>query len=77
MACRCVLFWRGPLGLATRRTHPVRSGKFVWSLDGKDDSIDAKKVGGGATLDQPYDFAAITDLYFAAAFLPMRPRVRP
>ena len=69
---RALLAW--PAGLGDQ-TEPIQfaSGKFVWSLDGKDDSIDAKKVGGGATLDQPYDFAAITDLYFAAAFLPDAP----
>jgi YidC/Oxa1 family membrane protein insertase len=69
---RALLAW--PAGLGDQ-TEPIQfaSGKVVWSLDGKDDSIDAKKVGGGATLDQPYDFAAITDLYFAAAFLPDAP----
>ena len=48
-------------------------GKFAWSLDGKDDSIDAKKVSGNATFDQPYEFAGVIDLYFAAAFLPESP----
>ena len=43
---------------------------FAWSLDGKQDSIAAKKVSGNATLDAPYSYAAIIDLYFAAAFLP-------
>jgi YidC/Oxa1 family membrane protein insertase len=69
---RALLAW--PAGLGDQ-IEPIQfaSGKFVWSLAGKDDSIDAKKVSGGATLDQPYDFAAITDLYFAAAFLPDAP----
>jgi YidC/Oxa1 family membrane protein insertase len=44
--------------------------QFVWSLDGKQDLMAAAKVSGNATLDGPYAFAAITDLYFAAAFLP-------
>ncbi|MGD0892455.1 MAG: membrane protein insertase YidC [Terracidiphilus sp.] len=44
--------------------------QFVWSLDGKQDLTAAAKVSGNATLDGPYAFAAITDLYFAAAFLP-------
>ena len=30
----------------------------------------AAKVSGNNTLDRPYHFAAITDLYFASAFLP-------
>ncbi|HMD76234.1 MAG TPA: membrane protein insertase YidC, partial [Terracidiphilus sp.] len=49
------------------------SSLFAWSLDGKQNSIAAKKVSGNATLDQPYEYAAITDLYFAAAFLPGAP----
>jgi YidC/Oxa1 family membrane protein insertase len=43
---------------------------FAWSLDGKQDSQAAAKVSGNATMDQPYAYAAVTDLYFAAAFLP-------
>ena len=43
---------------------------FSWSLDGKQDYQAAAKVSGNATLDQPYGYAAITDLYFAATFLP-------
>ena len=43
------------------------------SLDGKDDSVEAKKISDGASLNQPYDYAAVTDLYFAAAFLPGAP----
>ena len=46
---------------------------FAWSLDGKQDYEAAAKVSGNATLDQPYAYAAITDLYFAAAFLPDAP----
>jgi YidC/Oxa1 family membrane protein insertase len=46
---------------------------FSWSLDGKQDYVAASKVSGNATLDQPYGYAAITDLYFAAAFLPEDP----
>jgi YidC/Oxa1 family membrane protein insertase len=44
--------------------------QFVWSLDGKQDLLASAKVSGNATLDGPYAFAAITDLYFAAAFMP-------
>jgi len=69
---RALLAW--PAGLGDQ-TEPIQfaSGKFIWSLGGKDEAIDAKKVSGGATFDQPYDYAAITDLYFAAAFLPDAP----
>jgi len=46
---------------------------FSWSLDGKQDSQAAAKVSGNNTLNAPYQYAAISDLYFAAAFLPARP----
>jgi YidC/Oxa1 family membrane protein insertase len=48
-------------------------GKFAWSMDGKTDSTDAKKISDKATLDQPFEYAAVMDLYFAAAFLPDSP----
>ena len=57
----------------TRSSVPTPS-QFAWSLDGKQDSIAAKKVSGNATIDQPYEYAAIIDLYFAAAFLPDAPQ---
>jgi len=33
-----------------------------------------KKISGGATLTGPYDWAGVTDLYFAAVFLPENPQ---
>ncbi len=66
---RALLAWPAGLGDQTEAMH-FAYGKFAWSLDGKDDSIDAKKVSGGDTLNQPFDYAAVNDLYFAAAFLP-------
>ncbi len=66
---RALLAWPGGLGDQTEAMH-FAYGKFAWSLDGKDDSTDAKKVSSGATLDQPYDYAGMMDLYFAAVFLP-------
>jgi len=46
---------------------------FSWSLDGKQDYEASSKVSGNATLEQPYGYAAVTDLYFASAFLPDDP----
>ncbi len=43
---------------------------FAWSIEGKEDSQAAAKVSGNNTIDEPYQYAAVTDLYFAAAFLP-------
>jgi YidC/Oxa1 family membrane protein insertase len=47
--------------------------QFSWSLNGKEDSVAAAKVSHNATIEQPYEFAGITDLYFTAAFLPDSP----
>jgi YidC/Oxa1 family membrane protein insertase len=46
---------------------------FAWSINGKSDSQAATKVSGNNTLDEPYQYAAVMDLYFAAAFLPDAP----
>ncbi len=46
---------------------------FAWSVNGKQDSQPAVKVSGNNTLDAPYQYAAVMDLYFASAFLPAVP----
>jgi YidC/Oxa1 family membrane protein insertase len=46
---------------------------FAWSLNGKESSQLAPKVSGNNTLDRPYDYAAVMDLYFASVFLPDAP----
>ncbi len=69
---RALLAWPSGLGDQSDALQFV-NGKFAWSVDGKDDSIVAKKIDGDNTLNQPYDYAAINDLYFAAAFLPGAP----
>ena len=79
---RALVEWPAGLGdmeefLTSSPTHPQvplsASSQFDWSSDGKQDSIAVSKIGNGATFDQPYSYAAITDLYFAAAFLPAVP----
>ena len=47
---------------------------FAWSLGGKQDTLDARKVSNDATLDGDYQYAAAADLYFTAAFLPDDPQ---
>ena len=69
---RALVEWPAGLGDQTDALQ-FASGKLAWSMNGKEDSTDARKVIGKATLDQPYDYAAIIDLYFAAAFLPDNP----
>jgi len=47
---------------------------FAWSLGGKQDTLDARKVSNDATLEGDYQYAAAADLYFTAAFLPDAPQ---
>ena len=69
---------------STRAQVPTSAmSQFVWSVDGKQSSQTANSsgfllwtspgVGNNTTLDQPYSYAAVTDLYFASAFLPDTP----
>jgi YidC/Oxa1 family membrane protein insertase len=62
-----------PSSLTRSQIRTSASSQIAWSLNGKEDSMAAKKVSGNATLDQPYSYAAVMDLYFAAAFLPDNP----
>jgi len=69
---------------STRSKVPTSAmSQFAWSVDGKQSSQTAGSSGflfwtspgvsGNATYDQPYSYAAVTDLYFASAFLPDAP----
>jgi YidC/Oxa1 family membrane protein insertase len=76
---RALLSWPAGLGdmeefqppSATRsQTRMSTQSQIVWSIDGKQDTLAAAKVSNGNTLEQSFQYAAVTDLYFAAAFLP-------
>jgi YidC/Oxa1 family membrane protein insertase len=80
---RALLAW--PAGLGDMEEFIAAAGKrttfsthtdsqFAWSIDDKQDTQAARKVSGNATIDQPYEYAALMDLYFAAAFLPEAPQ---
>ena len=47
--------------------------QLAWSLNGKQDTETVTKISNNATLDLPYSYAAVADLYFTAAFLPDAP----
>jgi YidC/Oxa1 family membrane protein insertase len=79
---RALVQWPAGLGdmeefLPSSQTHPQvplsASSQFDWSSDGKQDSIAVAKISNDATIDQSYSYAAVSDLYFAAAFLPAVP----
>ena len=80
---RALVAWPAGLGdmeeflaaAGKRTTFSVHTdSQFAWSINGKQDTEAARKVSGNATLDQPYEYAALMDLYFAAAFLPAVPQ---
>jgi YidC/Oxa1 family membrane protein insertase len=67
-----------------RGTVPTSTAsQITFSVDGRTDSLNTvgggflfwnrPGVSGGATLTQPFEFAALSDLYFTAAFLPDTP----
>jgi len=67
-----LLAW--PAGLGDETTVPQYSNGMVdTAQDGKTDQIQAKKVAGGATLNGPFQWAGVSDLYFSAVFLPDTP----
>ncbi len=69
---RALLSW--PAGLGDMESPAAFAGAVVdTSVNGKDEHEAFKKVSGGATLSGPFDFAGISDQYFAAIFLPDSP----
>jgi YidC/Oxa1 family membrane protein insertase len=68
-----LLSW--PSGFGDQDTLPqYAKGTFNSMQGGKSNSDAYKKVIGGATLNGPFDWAGVSDLYFAAIFLPDAPQ---
>ncbi len=77
---RALVEWPAGLGdMEEFRQAGMRGGQvrtpsfFAWSIDGRQDSLAAAKVSGNNTINEPYQYASVMDLYFAAAFLPGTP----
>jgi YidC/Oxa1 family membrane protein insertase len=71
---QALLAW--PAGFGDQITRPdyANGGNAVDTFqDGKDEQTAAKKVSNGDTLRGPFDWAGVSDLYFAAIFLPDKP----
>jgi YidC/Oxa1 family membrane protein insertase len=67
-----LLAW--PAGIGDQNSLASYSkAQFDISQNGKFEKIATKKVSGGATLNGPFDYAGISDLYFGAIFLPDQP----
>ncbi|MDE3104817.1 MAG: membrane protein insertase YidC [Acidobacteriota bacterium] len=66
---RALLSW--PAGLGDQdNVQAYNGGQIDTMSDGKVDHLAAKKVTGGDTLSGPFDWAGVSDPYFAAVFLP-------
>ena len=72
---RALLSWPGGLGdLATAQAATYASqGQLDTMRNGKDEHLAPKKVSGGDTLNGPFDWAGVSDNFFAAVFLPDNP----
>jgi YidC/Oxa1 family membrane protein insertase len=62
-----------PGGLKGSQVRASAASEVAWSVNGKADTVAAKKVSGNATFDEPFQYAGVMDLYFAAVFLPDTP----
>jgi YidC/Oxa1 family membrane protein insertase len=70
---RALLAW--PAGLGDMENAAAYVSAVVDTRGGgKNDHIALKSVSGGSTLTGPFDYAGISDQYFAAVFLPVIPQ---
>ena len=69
---RALFSWTGGLGDMDSITG-YNMAVVDTSISGHDDHIEPKKVSSGSTLAGPFDFAGVSDQYFAAIFMPDQP----
>ena len=67
------LAWPSGFGDQTTLPQYATGSTFDSSQNGKVEQVDYKKVSGGDTLRGNYGWAGVSDLYFAAIFLPDHP----
>ena len=64
-----------PAGFGDQASLPsYTSSQIEHQLDGDTQRLAIKKISGGGTLPGPFDWAGVSDQYFAAVFLPEDPR---
>jgi YidC/Oxa1 family membrane protein insertase len=67
------LMW--PAGFGDQTNGPqYASSQIVYQYDNRVERLAFKKVSGGGTLQGPFQWAGLSDQYFAAAFLPQDPQ---
>ncbi len=69
---RALISWPGGFGDQDDAS-AYNGAQFDTSVDGKDEHLAPKKVSGGGTFNGPFDWAGVSDLFFAAVFLPESP----
>jgi YidC/Oxa1 family membrane protein insertase len=69
---RALISWPGGFG-DQDNANAYAGAQFDTSVNGKDEHLAPKKVSGGATVNGPFDWVAVSDPFFAAAFLPDSP----
>jgi YidC/Oxa1 family membrane protein insertase len=69
---RALVSWPGGFG-DQDNANAYNGAQFDTSVNGKDEHLAPKKVSGGATINPPFDWVAVSDPFFAAAFLPESP----
>jgi YidC/Oxa1 family membrane protein insertase len=69
---RALLNWPGGFG-DQNDAQSYGGAQFDNYRNGKDDHIAPKKVSGGDTVNGPFDWAGVSDMFFAAIFLPENP----
>jgi YidC/Oxa1 family membrane protein insertase len=64
-----------PAGFGADTTGPqYATGQIVYQYDSKVERLAIKKINGGGTIGGPFQWAGISDQYFAAVFLPADPQ---
>jgi YidC/Oxa1 family membrane protein insertase len=69
---RALLNWPGGFG-DQDNAQSYGGAQFDNYRNGKDDHVAPKKVSGGDTINGPFDWAGVSDPFFAAIFLPEHP----
>jgi YidC/Oxa1 family membrane protein insertase len=69
---RALVAWPGGFG-DEEDARSYASAQVDTSANGKAEHLEIKKISGGNTLNGPFDWAGVSDLYFAAVFLPDAP----
>jgi len=69
---RALLSWPGGFG-DQNNAQSYGGAQFDSFRNGKDDHLAPKKVSGGDTINGPFDWAGVSDPFFAAIFLPENP----